>query len=119
MLLGELRSHVYYSSDFADNEYSWDFTITNSKHQSVYAEMNRDNNPVLLSLKNHIAGELKAVVNAINYATKNDLLPICIHYRYPGIKNWATGAWKTNHEAARKYQEYISAFKDAVRFVKA
>lgn len=55
----------------------------------------------------NVAGEIMAVINAIDYAVNNNYAEISIFHDYEGISKWATGEWSTNKPCSIYYQEYI------------
>lgn len=73
----------------------------------------------LIEFRN-VAGELKAVRKAIEYAIDNKIKTIYIHYDYAGIENWFIGEWKTNNNFTSEYANYAKSVKNIidVRFVK-
>jgi len=56
---------------------------------------------------NQIAGELFAVRKAIEWCWENSVKEISIFYDCIGIKNWATGEWKTKHPQTQEYAEFV------------
>lgn len=62
----------------------------------------------------NIAGELKATVEAINWAIKQGYSKVYIHYDYEGIEKWATGEWKAKNNISRLYIDYIARIKDTI-----
>lgn len=62
----------------------------------------------------NIAGELKATVEAINWAIKQGYSKVYIHYNYDGIARWATGELNANTNISRLYIDYIARIKDTI-----
>jgi len=54
-----------------------------------------------------IAGELKSVLETVNYCKKNSIEKISIYYDYLGIEKWARGQWKAKKKLTKLYQEYM------------
>lgn len=69
-----------------------------------------------VSMKN-VAGELSAVMRAVQYASKlaNNLV---IFYDYEGIEKWVTGKWQAKKTETQAYREYMNKYKDKLQFVK-
>ncbi len=67
---------------------------------------NRGTNEKYIDLRN-IAGEIIAVLNAIDWAWKNGYEAISIFHDYEGISKWATGEWQTNKTLTKYYKQYI------------
>ena len=62
----------------------------------------------------NVAGELKATVEAINWAIKQGYSKVYIHYDYEGIEKWTTGEWKAKNNISRLYVDYIARIKDTI-----
>jgi len=62
----------------------------------------------------NVAGELIAVMEAINYAIKNNYDKINI-YDYEGIEKWADGTWNANKYASKTYKEFIEPIKEKIK----
>lgn len=50
-----------------------------------------------------IAGETKAVIEALKYCYENNISKVMICYDYTGIKEWAIGNWQTSSPVAQNY----------------
>ena len=74
---------------------------------------NRGNNAQYIELRN-IAGEIIAVLSAVDWAWKNGYQAISIFHDYEGIGKWATGEWKTNKNLSMYYKKYIDDKKDVI-----
>lgn len=73
----------------------------------IYMELcNSGRNEKYIDLRN-VAGEIIAVLNAIDWAWKNGYDQISIFYDYEGIGKWATGEWKTKTTLSSYYKRYI------------
>lgn len=68
----------------------------------------------------NIAGEILGAVNAIDWAWKNNFETIVIFHDYEGIRNWATGEWRTNQPISKFYKNFIDDKKEILNidFVK-
>lgn len=54
-----------------------------------------------------IAGELKAVLEAVAWCRKHKIRELHIYYDYQGIEKWAHGKWKAKTELTQKYQAFM------------
>jgi ribonuclease HI len=61
-----------------------------------------------------IGGELKAVIETVNWCNKNDIKDLHIYYDYKGIEMWARAKWKAKKELTQKYQAFM--IKQAMTF---
>lgn len=55
----------------------------------------------------NVLGEIKAIIESIEFCIKEGLTEIHIHYDYEGLKKWANLEWKAKNEITHQYQEYI------------
>ena len=55
----------------------------------------------------NVAGEMRAVMEALTWAEKIGEGEIAIAYDYQGLESWATGAWRANNPATRSYREVV------------
>lgn len=63
----------------------------------------------------NVAGEILAVLNAVDWAWKNGFLSISIFYDYEGIENWANGVWTANQILSRYYQNFIKEKREILK----
>jgi ribonuclease HI len=61
-----------------------------------------------------VAGELTAVMKAIEYCLKNGIKDVTINYDYQGIEAWVTGSWKAKKPITKQYVNFI---KEKSKFV--
>jgi len=50
-----------------------------------------------------VAGELRAVQEAIAWCREHSVAEVSLFYDYEGIEKWATGEWRANRPATRAY----------------
>jgi ribonuclease HI len=60
-------------------------------------------------------GELKSVVETVNWCRKNKVSKIRINYDYEGIEKFVTGVWKPKNELSQKYLEYVKRNADYIQ----
>lgn len=113
----ELIAYVDGSFDILDFSYSYGAVIIKGQEiESYNKRYPRDE----FSEHRNVIGEIRGAMFAMDYALKNGYNSLVLHYDYEGIEKWATGAWKRNKEATKKYYEYYLDIKKElkVKFVK-
>lgn len=66
-----------------------------------------------IDLRN-IAGEIIAVLNAIDWAWKNGYEKISVFYDYEGIGKWASGEWQPKKTLTNYYKRYIDEKREII-----
>ena len=56
-----------------------------------------------------VAGELEAVLRALEWCTSHDISAPTIHYDYEGIEKWETGAWRAKKAVTQQYRDTVHA----------
>lgn len=54
-----------------------------------------------------VAGEIKAVTEAIEWCEKNKIKNVTVYYDYKGLENWAKGIWKTKKSVSKNYADFM------------
>ncbi|OHD55922.1 MAG: hypothetical protein A2Y33_10680 [Spirochaetes bacterium GWF1_51_8] len=54
-----------------------------------------------------IAGELRAVKDAVDWCAGNGVDEAEVFYDYAGIEKWATGEWNANHTVSKSYIGFL------------
>lgn len=75
-------------------------------------EIHRDKgNDIPLEALNHrnVAGEIWAILKALEWCRSQNIRELTIHYDYQGLESWATGAWKTNLPLTQSYAKQVRA----------
>jgi viroplasmin and RNaseH domain-containing protein len=65
-----------------------------------------------------VAGELRAVEEALSWCKRNGVNEVSIFYDYDGIEKWATGAWKTNQALTQGYARAVRSSPIRIRWRK-
>jgi ribonuclease H-related protein len=65
-----------------------------------------------------IAGEIKAVTEAIEWCRKNKIDDVTIYYDYKGLEKWAKGLWKTKKEISKEYADFMKIGNIKIHWVK-
>jgi len=56
-----------------------------------------------------VAGELQAVLTALDWCRAKEIKAAAIHYDYEGIRAWATGRWKAKKAVTQNYRVAVAA----------
>lgn len=62
-----------------------------------------------------IAGELEAVLKAIERAIAEGKEGIEIRYDYTGVEGWATGNWSAKNEVTKRYKDTIERYRKRIK----
>jgi len=54
-----------------------------------------------------VGGEIRAVIETLEWCRKNRIAEICIFYDFENIEKWAVGSYKTNTPMTRAFKQYI------------
>lgn len=65
----------------------------------------------LFNSHRNVAGELLAVIKAIETCIEKNINIVKVCYDYTGIENWAEGRWNTNTPLTIKYKKKIKHFR--------
>lgn len=57
----------------------------------------------------NVAGEIQAVLHALDWCRARGIAAATIHYDYTGLASWVEGAWKTRTAFTRAYAERVRA----------
>lgn len=104
---------IYTDGSFnpTENVYSWGCYINVLFEDGKFGNIElkgADNNPDVVEMRN-IAGELKAVLEAVRLCITRRWFDFTICYDYIGIEKWALGQWKTNCFGSKKYSEWMKS----------
>lgn len=67
---------------------------------------------------NQIAGEIKAVKEAILWCRNNKISEVTIYYDYKGLEKWANGLWKTKKDISKEYAEFMKINDIKINWIK-
>jgi len=82
-------------------------------NSNEYRIKEKNNDPTYSSMRN-VAGELQAAKNAMEYCVNNNVTELDLNYDFTGVKEWATGNWKTNKPGTIQYKQDYDNIKDKV-----
>jgi len=95
---------LYTDGSFKDGKIGWGFCTEDAKIQE-YGGVTGDD---ALMKQRNIAGEMKAVIEAVKYCFNNGIKDVRINYDYEGVKKWATGEWRAKNKYTKQYVSYIN-----------
>lgn len=65
--------------------------------------------PVEARRHRNVAGEIQAVLHALEWCRARGIAAAAIHFDYQGLASWVEGAWKTRTSFTRAYAERVRA----------
>lgn len=106
------------SYDATKNKYGSGVCIFAPDHESIELS-SWGNNEKYTDLRN-VAGEIIAVLNAVDWAWKNGYDQMTVFYDYEGIGKWASGDWRPQTTLSSYYKRYIDEKNEiiSIEFVK-
>lgn len=94
----------------------WGVLITKGG-QEVYRDKGNDIPPEAHGHRN-VAGEIWAILKALEWCQANQVDMITLHYDYQGLESWVTGAWKTKLPFTQHYAQAVRARDIHIRWKK-
>lgn len=67
---------------------------------------------------NQVAGEIRAVTEAIDWCRENDIKEVTIYYDYKGLEKWAKGLWKTKKIISKEYADFMKIDDIKIHWIK-
>lgn len=112
-------AEAYVDGSYSDEYkmYSYGVVILHNNKEIKFS--GKDNDFDNISMRN-VAGELLGAIEAMKWASKNNVKKLKIYYDYQGIENWALGLWKTNKKGTRYYKKFFDSINKIleVNFIK-
>ena len=65
-----------------------------------------------------VAGEIKAVIEAVRWCINKSIKEITIYHDYNGLEMWAKGIWKTKKPVSKAYAEFMKKVSINIKWVK-
>jgi len=96
---------AYVDGSYKDGKVAWALLII--KHDEIYASYSGVFSDEEGENSRQVAGELKAVEEAVFWAKENNISSLDLYYDYEGIKSWVSGAWRAKKNLTKKYKDYI------------
>jgi viroplasmin and RNaseH domain-containing protein len=112
----ETKINIYTDGSFAKGRYSWGFAAYENG-ELIFNDKGIGEDVEAAELWN-VAGEMAAVVKAIEWAEANSKHPITIYHDYTGLAHWAEGSWKAKNRYTQTYAAFTSERLSWVRFNK-
>ena len=104
--------HIYtdgsYNTETA--KYGSGFIILLNGKRIMYGE--KSGNVPEYAVSRNVAGEIFAVLNALEQAVILKAEKVVIHYDYEGLAKWANDEWKTNKELTVMYAEKVNQYRE-------
>ncbi len=66
----------------------------------------------------NVAGEILAILKAIQWCQSQEIGEITLYYDYQGLESWATGAWRTNLPFTQGYAQAVKGSGMTIHWVK-
>lgn len=100
---------IYTDGSFREGNYSWAYVVYENS-QEIFADSGIGKNEEALSMRN-VAGELSAVMRALNWAKKQgDIEKLNIYHDYEGVRAWVNGSWKAKNPFTQQYAAFMRPF---------
>lgn len=94
----------------------WGVVITKGG-QEVFRNKGNDI-PREAFIHRNVAGEIWAILKALEWCQENQATDITIHFDYQGLESWVTGAWKTKLPFTQFYAQAVKATGIKIRWKK-
>ncbi|MDA3899732.1 MAG: reverse transcriptase-like protein [Spirochaetes bacterium] len=108
---------IYTDGSFIDGRCGYGAVITNSGKEIVDRLSGSVTDEKYLKHR-QVAGEVMAVLKAIQWCTSNSIIKCEICFDYQGVQSWATGEWKRNTELTSNYYNEMQRTAVKVRWTK-
>ena len=92
----------------------WGFVAVHNK-RIVYSACGILKGPDALIKQRNVAAELKAVMEAVQWALDQHLKAITIVHDYKGCSHWVSGAWAAKNKYTQAYAMYIQRCKKQMK----
>lgn len=113
--IGPIDYEVYTDGSFCKGRYSYGYAFI--KDGEVVFESNGVGEDLEAAIMRNVAGELAAVVHAVEKA-KTLNARILIYHDYSGVSHWVTGAWQAKNKFTQAYVAFMKAHHGLYEFRK-
>ena len=113
--IGPVDFEVYTDGSYANGKYSYGYAFI--KDGEVVFESNGVGEDLEAASMRNVAGELAAVVHAVEKAKTLDVR-IRIYHDYSGISHWVTGDWQAKNKFTQAYVTFMRAHQGLYEFKK-
>lgn len=83
----------------------------------IYRDKGKDIPQAAVNYRN-VAGEILAILKAIQWCQIQGISEITLYYDYQGLESWATGAWRTNLPFTQHYAQAVKKSGITIHWVK-
>ena len=87
--------------------FGWAYVIFDGERE-LHRESGHDV-PAEARRHRNVAGEIQAVLYALEWCRARDIAAAAIHFDYQGLASWVEGTWKTTTAFTRAYAERVRA----------
>jgi len=87
--------------------FGWAYVILDGQRELHRASGN--DVPVEARRHRNVAGEIQAVLRALEWCREQGIATAAIHFDYEGLASWVEGTWKTRTPFTRAYAERVRA----------
>lgn len=108
--------HIYVDGSCLDEDVGYGLVVL--KDGQVIEEMHGPVEEDAVQGMRQVAGELRAVYEAIDWCRDHNVSEVSLFYDYEGIEKWATGEWRANKPATRAYAQAASEWPIVVHWHK-
>ena len=104
--------HIWVDGSCLQNEngrlhFGWAYVILDGERE-LHRASGHDV-PVEARRHRNVAGEIQAVVRALEWCRQRGISAATVHFDYQGLASWVDGAWKTATPFTRAYAERVRA----------
>lgn len=92
----------------------WGFVVVQNK-KAIYKSSGILTGPADLIKQRNVAAELKAVIEAVQWALNSGVKAITIVHDYKGCSHWITGRWAAKNKYTQAYAMYIHRCKKQIK----
>ncbi|TNK83574.1 RNase H family protein [Mycoplasmopsis pullorum] len=104
---GEVIAFIDGSSKLIDKSrsiYAYGLILKTNKEQNTFSEVFDDS----LTIYRNVAGEIRAAVQAIAWAIKNNKRKLILFFDYIGIQKWITKEWDAKNALTKSYVKEVT-----------
>jgi ribonuclease HI len=88
------------------------------KDGKVIKELSGMLDPSEVRGSHQVAGEIKAVTEAVTWCKRNRVNEVIVYYDYKGLEKWARGQWKTKKAVSKDYADFMKIENIKIHWVK-
>lgn len=107
---------AYVDGSYRNGKVSWGLVIV--KNNEVYGTFSGILSDLEVDGTRQVAGELRAVKEAVFWAKEQKLNSLDIYYDYEGIRAWVTGEWKAKKLVTQDYRNFMHSSEIKFNFFK-